>query len=93
MRKKLFVLLTVFIFINVASCPVIFYAKGETTNSLQEILDSRAGGDLEGIDGTPRFAAYFLEGAKRDTGNDWIVPVSDDYYEVSYKQTFECVLP
>jgi hypothetical protein len=92
MRKKLLAILIVFSFISVASFSVMFFVKGETTNPLEEILSARSDGDLEGIDGTQRFAGYVLEGAQPDTGNPWVIPVSDDYYEMSYMQTFECVV-
>lgn len=48
--------------------------------------------ELMGMDGTTRFEALIMEGAQPDTGNTWTIPVSDDYYEITYYQDFECVL-
>ncbi|MHA2282301.1 MAG: hypothetical protein ACXAC5_15770 [Promethearchaeota archaeon] len=64
----------------------------EVRSRPEERLSFGSDGDLEGIDGTPRLEGLTFEGVQPDTGNPWVVPVSDDYWGGFYLQTFECVL-
>jgi hypothetical protein len=49
-------------------------------------------GELEGIDGTPRYQNIIAVGAQPDTGNPWTIPVIDEYWGGWYHLEFECVL-
>jgi hypothetical protein len=97
MRKnKIFVLLVVFIFINVTSVPLIFSVKGAEEPDLptpEEFYAQTHNGELEGIDATDRFQGMSLiTDVEPDTGNAWTVPVINDWTGYWEWLDFECVL-
>jgi hypothetical protein len=65
---------------------------GKPKSPGERTLKLRSNKDFEGIDGTSRLEGVTVEGFQPDTGNSWVVPVSDDYLGGFYLQSFECVL-
>jgi hypothetical protein len=82
-KKQIFVLLIVFIFINVASVPLIFTAKGTTESDIptqEEFYAQTHDGERVGIDGTDRFQGMpLITSVEPDKGNTWEVPVINDW--------------
>ena len=95
-KKQIFVLLVVFVFINVTTVPLIFSVQGTTesdTPTQEEFLAQMNDGDLVGIDGTDRFQGMSLiTDVEPDKGNAWTVPVINDWTGGWEWLDFECVL-
>ena len=107
-KKRFLVLLITLALINVASISMVLYAtvgtkngaRIENENDIIEVVEPpnkempslNSERDLEGIDGTSFLEGVTMIDAIPDTGNTWTVPVSDDYYGITYYQDFECVL-
>jgi hypothetical protein len=68
---------------------------GALSPSMPEVISRTSlqeTGELEGIDGTPRYQNIIAVGAQPDTGNPWTIPVIDEYWGGWYHLEFECVL-
>jgi len=95
-KKQIFVLLVVFIFLNVASVAFIFNVNGAPEAAIptpEEVYAQFKDGDLVGIDGTERFKGMSLvTDVEPDKGNTWFVPVINDWTGYWEWLGFECVL-